>query len=466
MGSIQAVPRGRAALMARPGEPRQLLARVLDQPELVSLVQSLEPRILGGLIGKIGLEDAGELVALATTAQIERIFDEDLWRSARPGKDEVFDAERFTLWLEVMMEAGAAFAAQKLSELDEDLVTLALCQRVLVIDLDALASSMSQADRSDEDDLIDKALESALNLELEEFRLVARAPEGWDTLVAVLLELDRSHHAHLRRLLERCSAIASEHIEDNGGLYQVLTSGETLETDVAADREDRREQQGFVAPSSAASFLALAHTTPLAALVAADRPDPITRAYFAAYGPGREDEAGGKRRAERERGSAAAAGRELAPVAARIELMAILEDAEVLPRGAPPLLEAAPGAGTRAPTLFQRAVQTRRGRDVSLYDRRLQEVSYLANVLIAGCALDGRAFRPLEATEASIATCSLGLDHLLASLPTSQRETQAVAALAHHDAVKLFRIGWHLLHQEVPPQDAPHEALRRFTQGD
>ena len=450
--------------MARPGEPRQVLARVLEQPELVTLVQSLEPRILGGLIGKIGLPDSGELIALATTEQIERIFDQDLWRSPRPGKDETFDGERFGLWLEVMLEAGPGFAACKLVELDEDLVTLALSRRLLVIDIDALAATMSQADRSAEDDLIDKALESTLSLELEEFRLIAREPDGWDALVAVLVELDRDHHAHLRRLLERCAAIAADQIEDDGGLYQVLTSGEMLETDVAADREDRRERQGFVSPSSAASFLALARTTPLAALAAADKLDPITRAYFAAFGPGAEAEskAGGRGAARGEQAESATSGRAKVPVAQRIELMKILEEAEVLPRATPPLLEARSGAAP-APTLFQRAVQALRERDQTHYDRRLQEVSYLANVLIAGCELDGRPFRPLEASQAAIAACDLGLDHVLASLPTAQRESQAIAALAHHDAVKLFRLGWRLLSQQVSATDLGRAALRRFA---
>jgi hypothetical protein len=55
-----------------------LLLRILDRPEPVAAVRELPGAVLGKLIDRIGLEDAGELV--------------------RP--------ERFALWLRVMLEAG------------------------------------------------------------------------------------------------------------------------------------------------------------------------------------------------------------------------------------------------------------------------------------------------------------------------------------------------------------------------
>ena len=91
--------------IAKPGSAK-LLTRILDQPDLVRSVRELPPQTFGKLIHHIGLEDAGELVALATTDQLRQIFDDDLWRSEKPGRDETFDAERFALWLEVMLEVG------------------------------------------------------------------------------------------------------------------------------------------------------------------------------------------------------------------------------------------------------------------------------------------------------------------------------------------------------------------------
>src|SRR5215813_12198339 len=71
---------------------------------------------------RCGLEDCGELVALATPEQLTRVFDLDLWRAEKPGRDEQFDADRFGVWLEVLMESGASLA-QKLATMDADLVT-------------------------------------------------------------------------------------------------------------------------------------------------------------------------------------------------------------------------------------------------------------------------------------------------------------------------------------------------------
>ena len=84
----------------------KLLLRILERPGLVAAVRELPGAVLGKLIDRIGLEDAGELVALATTAQLERVFDDDLWRADRAGGDETFQPERFALWLRVMLEAG------------------------------------------------------------------------------------------------------------------------------------------------------------------------------------------------------------------------------------------------------------------------------------------------------------------------------------------------------------------------
>ena len=44
------------------------------------------------------------------------VFDLDLWRAGQPGLDEQFDADRFGVWLEVLMESGATVAAQKLAD--------------------------------------------------------------------------------------------------------------------------------------------------------------------------------------------------------------------------------------------------------------------------------------------------------------------------------------------------------------
>ena len=115
------------SLVPRPDPPStKLLMRILERPGLVAAVRELPGAVLGKLIDRIGLEDAGELVALATTAQLERVFDDDLWGADRAGGDETFRPERFALWLRVMMEAGEAALVERLCELPQDLVALAV----------------------------------------------------------------------------------------------------------------------------------------------------------------------------------------------------------------------------------------------------------------------------------------------------------------------------------------------------
>ena len=266
--------------LVRPGS-QSLLARILDEPNLPAQVQSLPPAVLGKLLERVGLEDAGELVALATTEQLCEMFDEDLWANERPGQQESFDAARFVVWLEIMLEAGDSFVAKKLSELPEDLLTLAVHQHVLVLDLASLAALMQAADEVEARQL-DKALESFAYEELGEYQLMARSSEGWDTILTALLALDREHHELLGRILERCCAMAAEHIDDNGGLLHVLTAVEMLESDLGGEREDRRAERGFVAPATAASFLALARGNLESAL---DGHDAVTRAYFRRLDP-------------------------------------------------------------------------------------------------------------------------------------------------------------------------------------
>src|SRR5690242_10500602 len=83
-----------------------LVGRILENPQLVGAVRALPPAALGQLVEQIGLEDAGELVALASTEQLAHLFDEDLWRAERAGDDPRFDARRFGVWLEILLEAG------------------------------------------------------------------------------------------------------------------------------------------------------------------------------------------------------------------------------------------------------------------------------------------------------------------------------------------------------------------------
>jgi hypothetical protein len=93
---------------------RPLLDRLLNTADLAQVVPRLSPEVLHRVIQICGLEDSAEFVALATPAQLSRILDVDVWHGRTPGADEQFDVDRFGLWLDVLMQSGAAVAAEKL----------------------------------------------------------------------------------------------------------------------------------------------------------------------------------------------------------------------------------------------------------------------------------------------------------------------------------------------------------------
>ncbi|MBN1654794.1 MAG: hypothetical protein JXA30_13565 [Deltaproteobacteria bacterium] len=419
-----------------------LLDYILEQSELVDAVRRLEPLALMRLIEHVGLEDAGELAALATTEQLERVFDEDLWKSERPGIDERFDAERFGLWICILVEQGVAFAARKLSEIDEDLVTLGLCRHLLVIDIEQLAQRMTSEQRGIEDDQLDKVLESCLYHEFEQYRVISRDHATWDAILAWLVELNTHDYAALARLLDRCCDICSETIEENGGLYQVLTSDEMLEADVAAEREGRREREGYVAPSAALSFLKLARLTSLEEIEADCERDPITRAHFR---EAKSEPRPASRRSPGARGDAAQRrGLE--------RLFDALRAADVLPNAERPRALSANTSG-KAEMVLTSALRAARERDGALYATRALELAYLANVLLSGCGTRLRSLRPAEAAEAALAVCNLGAERALeqASKGYPKDTAELLDFVRDSDLVKLFRVGFHLLCRKEPP---------------
>jgi hypothetical protein len=415
--------------------------RILEQPELVSAVRELPPPVLSKLIDRIGLEDSGELVALASTEQLERMFDDDLWRSVRAGEDETFRPDRFALWLEVMMEAGEEHFIRRLLELPRDMLALAVHRLVLVIDMDALHDVMS-APTFDAMEL-DRALEITPYEEWEEFRMFARDPSAWDVVGTALLSLDRDHHQYLRAILEQCCAMSLEFINGNGSLYEVLTTEGLLENDVAAEREDRRAAQGFVSPADARSFLELAKRGETL-----DERDPITHAYFRDVAKPAVERPGAPQRA----GAAAASAQLTAASPGLNRLVALLAEAEVMGAATEqPLAALASGSrpkkggkkarklqASRTASRFEAAMAELRERDPSVFSKRIEELGFLMNVVLAGTGdRKGRALRPVDALERVLRACEAGLTALCDS-----HGSDALSVVTSTAADRLFRRGF------------------------
>jgi len=222
--------------------------------------------------------------------------------------------------------------------------------------------------------------------------------------------------------------MSTEYISGQGGLFQVLTADEMLDSDVAAARDDRRSAEGFVSPADARAFLELARRGD------AGERDAITRAYFRGLAKPAD--------APRKDGAAHVA----APAADVGDLAALLREAEVIaPPSAQRLLagitgESKGGQAHLAAPLFEQAIADLRQRDPVRFGERVRELGYLVNVWIAGSAHDGRRPRPTEALEVVLKTCEAGMRAQVGAGRMTAERAREVLAQTPVDA--LFRAGY------------------------
>lgn len=370
----------------RPPSTAAVIERITSDPELLPAIRRLDPAVLGALIRRVGLEDTGALISLCSAGQLEAIFDADLWAGEAPGEAEQFRPGRFALWLEVLGELGDAQVIDRLLELDQDLLTMAVHELALVVYTDELVAT------GDADEAVDRYQFG----ELDELLVFARDPGTFDPLWSALVALDRDHHDLVRGVLERCAALAAPAIEADG-LSQVLGDAEALADSVAGDREERRAASGYLAPEDARAFLRLAAD----GTGDPDVRDAITAAYF-------------RRRRPRPI--------EVADSSRLRELLADeLGDLE-RPAARPRL-----GDGSSGVAAFVAALAALADADPELHDQRRAELAYLANALVAG-----RGLRPIDAMEQVFAACAAGLG-------------EAMTDLAQTSADLLFRRGYRLI---------------------
>jgi len=123
-----------------------------------------------------------------------------------------------------------------------------------------------------------------------------------------------------------------------------------------------------------------------------------------------------------------------------VEVAELLAEAGVLPQPAPrALLFCCESEASTETTRIQALMQMVFDRDQVAYGERNAELAYLANVLIAGCAIQSRPFTAKEASDAVVAICSLGLEQMPATDDF----------LLTHDLVGVFQLGWAALYEQV-----------------
>ena len=436
----------RLDLTRRPAEPPGLLDRILSTPHLARVVPRLQPELIHRVIQRFGLEDSSEFVALATPEQLERVFDLDLWRAARPGRNEEFDADRFGVWLEVLAEAGADVAARKLAEMDAGIVTAGFTHHLRVYDR-AAVSRYTTTDGLEVAEAVGR--KDGLTCEVGGFLAVARRTDAWEAIVAVLTSLAEDHHDCFDRVMSGCRAAANSKPEIDG-LHDLLDTGDQAMFDVASGREQRRETQGYVAPPQARAFLEASRRLRFGADTVPPV-DPIARAHLRTVDPLAATESHDAR--ERLLGTHAQPDDHAESLAAVVE---VLRDAGIFAPQPRALLAA---ADTHTPRLqhIQTHMQFALERDHVVSAQRNDEIAYLANTIAAGCSVQARPFSAEEAWDAATAVCNLGLENWPPHWLTA-RERSAVAHtgtavpddfLLSHDLVTVFQVGWTVLHDNV-----------------
>lgn len=413
----------------RPSE--RLLDRILETPHLARVVPQLQPEVLHRLIQHCGLEDCGELLALATPGQLTRLFDLDLWRAVVPGRDEQFDADRFGTWLDVMVDAGVSSAAATLAAMDVDLLIAGFVEHIRVFDYAAVAPFIT----IDGEVAPGAPFADGVRSEIGGYVVIAKRVDFWDPITAVLNALAEAHDAVFDRVMRGCCRLSSSRPEVDG-LDDLLTTNEQAMFDVALDREARNDAQGYVMPAQARTFLQMSRRIDLRQAAVPPR-DPVTAAYF------RDVEAQTTTApAQSLAHDAVKPAPEPSPEAVNA-IVELLHDAGVIPRPTRALLEAP--QDSQAPRLarIRAELEIANVRNPDADATRNAELAYLANVIAAGASIQSRPVRSEEATDAVMAICNLGLENW------PDRWLPSEPMLIRHDLVSVFQVGWTVLHEDV-----------------
>ena len=75
-----------------------LIYQLVEDSQLIQLIQAIDDDQLLRLIEHVGVEDAGDIISLASFTQLTHIFDNVFWKNASPGEREKFDSQQFALW--------------------------------------------------------------------------------------------------------------------------------------------------------------------------------------------------------------------------------------------------------------------------------------------------------------------------------------------------------------------------------
>lgn len=369
---------------------------LLDHPTLAATLRSLPPRALARLYDTVGVRDAGELMAMAPPALLARALDEAVWKEQADRAR--FDPDVLVDWLEVWLDEGEAFAAERLLALDE--AFLALCVGAVVTVRDSTVDGFHRW-AYDDGDVADpwgaQPHPGDGMAVIERFVVAADREDEWDVVEPALNALWRHAPDTLLRLLERLTADDSR-IDGEAFRPRFLS-------DAAGARDDRRERAGFVPLAAARAFLGQAHALTVAELVAMSDYDAETARHLRRLGGNPPADV-----AAADPGPSADGRAQSHTLPA--DVWRLLRAAGVTDDPVPAGLLLGPGSERL--TLRSR-LDALAETDPDMLAKAASELAYLANVLLAvdvPATGGSESEREVHAREIAFATTSLGMELL------------------------------------------------------
>lgn len=429
------MPKRRASRLTRSCS----VSALQNDPALPALVQSLTPAALAQLCSRTGIADATGIMAAATAPQLVSALEVAVWKSPRPGQAEVLDRSELMEWLCIWLEVGEDFTAGALAAVPDEDLLLYLSKVVRVT-----THEMWGFERSTEIEDLDRIYapshhESAYG----PFVATAIGDEHWEAVRAALDALWRHDPERVLHLFGQLSADES--------MLAPQEERESANDDFAAARESARERRGHVTATGARAFLAFGDARSMDELVALRAVDLETRRHLAvidqsvpASAPGSPPAGAVLRLTHAEHPDHVDTDR--AGAAAVEHIRGRLEEAGLL--DAPPQQELLTHCRTRHRLPLAEAMAHLPGEAL---DARARELAYLANVLLAGVALNDTAMSAAQARGAALALCNLGFETLV------QRQEEPRLGDPEPGLVRLFLAG------RVALRDIPVRVVQAFA---
>jgi hypothetical protein len=375
---------------------------------LPALLRNLQPAALARLVDRIGLNDAGEVMALAPTHKLLQALDESLWKSPQPGVAETFDAGELVDWLEAWIEIGDTFAAERLAAMSDDYRALCLSHLVSVRIHHTLAFLAIPDDEVDrERDTLQPIGSCAF---YGPYMVVPVAEDEWEVARAALDALWTERPECLLHTLGMLD-----------GAESMLAAPEVrrqLQIDVAGERERTRENLGYVTATGASAFLVFVATARIEELAALSAYDEETRRHLAAFGTSPEPP------------------QQTVSVEQMQELRTALEREELLiPQNTLLLTD----QRTRRHRALTAALSELAETDFSAFERCARELAYLANVIKVGVPVKGAPMSDAEARDTAYAACNRGLQ-------LARKHGLEVRIAQEPGLIRLFALGWRARH--------------------